>query len=94
MLKGYRILGMRVRTAAGEIDLIALRGNRLAFVEVKRRASRLEAEASVSLNQRRRIRSAAQLWLARNPQMSDCELHFDLFFLVRRRFPRHLADAL
>ena len=37
LAKGYRILGRRVRTPYGEIDLIALRGRRLAFVEVKRR---------------------------------------------------------
>jgi putative endonuclease len=36
---GYRILGRRVRTPHGEIDLIAVRGRRLAFVEVKRRAA-------------------------------------------------------
>src|SRR5262245_23358717 len=34
--KGYRLLGRRIRTPFGEIDLIALRGRRLAFVEVKR----------------------------------------------------------
>ena len=42
LAKGYRILGRRVRTPYGEIDLIAVRGRRLAFVEVKRRATRLE----------------------------------------------------
>ena len=40
LAKGYRILGRRVRTPYGEIDLIAVRGRRLAFVEVKRRATR------------------------------------------------------
>lgn len=94
MLKGYRILGMRVRTAAGEIDLIALRWRRLAFVEVKRRASLAEAEASVTANQRRRIRSAAQIWLARNPRMQDRDICFDLVFLVGRRWPLHLVDGL
>ena len=36
-LKGYRILARRYRSKLGEIDLIAVRGRRLAFVEVKRR---------------------------------------------------------
>src|SRR5262245_36647438 len=31
MAKGYRILARRCRTPYGEIDLIALRGSRLAF---------------------------------------------------------------
>src|SRR3546814_11452262 len=37
-LKGYRILGQRVRCARGEIDLVARRGRTVAFVEVKWRA--------------------------------------------------------
>lgn len=96
MLKGYRILGIRVRTAAGEIDLIVLRGDRLAFVEVKRRTNVREAdvEGSVSLKQRRRVRSAAQLWLARHPQLQDRELHFDLVVLFGYSLPKHLADGL
>jgi len=38
-LKGHRILARRYRTPVGEIDLVALKGKRLAFVEVKRRRS-------------------------------------------------------
>jgi Uncharacterised protein family UPF0102 len=54
--KGYRILGRRVRTRAGEIDIVAVRGKRLAFVEVKRRLTREDAEAAVSARQAARIR--------------------------------------
>ena len=31
-LKGYRIIARRYRTPVGEIDLVALKGKRLAFV--------------------------------------------------------------
>ena len=34
-LKGHRILARRYKTPVGEIDLVALKGKRLAFVEVK-----------------------------------------------------------
>jgi len=37
-LKGYRVLARRLRTPAGEIDLIVRRGATIAFVEVKARA--------------------------------------------------------
>jgi putative endonuclease len=37
-LHGYRILGRRVRTPAGEVDLVCRRGTALVIVEVKRRA--------------------------------------------------------
>lgn len=33
-LKGYRIVGRRVRCARGEVDLVARRGRTVAFVEV------------------------------------------------------------
>src|SRR4029453_6459230 len=48
LAKGYRILGRRVRTPYGEIDLIAVRGRRLAFEEVKLRATRGGAAARVT----------------------------------------------
>src|SRR5262249_19071702 len=62
--KGYRILGRRVRTPYGEIDLVAVRGSRLAFVEVKRRPTRLEAEAALTTRQRVRIARAAEFWVS------------------------------
>jgi putative endonuclease len=36
-LNGHRIVARRYKTRVGEIDLVALKGRRLAFVEVKRR---------------------------------------------------------
>ncbi len=38
-LKGYRILGRRVRCRAGEIDIIAAKADTLVFVEVKARST-------------------------------------------------------
>jgi len=42
-LKGHRIVAQRYRTPVGEIDLVALKGKRLAFIEVKRRKTKEEA---------------------------------------------------
>ena len=39
-LKGYAIVARRYKTPVGEIDLVALKGKRLAFVEVKRRKTK------------------------------------------------------
>lgn len=71
LAKGYRILGRRVRTPYGEIDLIAVRGRRLAFVEVKRRATRLEGEAAITPRQAGRIARAAEFWVSRRPAYRD-----------------------
>ena len=92
--KGYRILGRRVATPAGEIDIIAVRRCRLAFVEVKRRKTLAAAEASVSTSQRQRVHRAAQLWLARHERYREHEQGFDVIFIVPWRWPQHLVNAL
>jgi len=92
--KGYLILGRRVRTRAGEIDIIAVRGKRLAFVEVKRRATREEAEAAVTAEQAARIRRAADYWLAHRPRFHEHEQGFDVIFLVPGHWPRHIPNGL
>lgn len=94
MVKGYRILGLRAKTPKGEIDLIAVRGRRLAFVEVKRRLTLEDAEASITTRQRERVRQAALLWLARNARYQQHDLGFDLVFIMPRSWPRHLQNAL
>ena len=93
LAKGYRILGRRVRTRAGEIDIIAVRGKRLAFVEVKRRLTREDAEAAVTARQAARIRRAADLWLARRPRYHGHDFAFDVILLVPGRLPRHIPDG-
>ncbi len=94
LAKGYRILERRCRTPYGEIDLIAVRGRRLAFVEVKRRATRAEAEAALTQYQARRIVRAADYWVSRNPRYRDHDRGLDAILVVPRRLPVHLPDAL
>ena len=94
MARGYRILGRRVRTPYGEIDLIGVRGSRLAFVEVKRRATLAAAEAAVSPRQAGRIARAAEFWVSRHRRWRDCERGLDVIFVTSRGLPRHVRDAL
>lgn len=93
-LRGYRILSKREKTPLGEIDLIVVRGRRLAFVEVKQRATLEAAEAAITAAQRARIRRAANLWLAKNIAFQSHDLGFDIVFLVGRRWPRHIENGL
>lgn len=94
VLKGYRIIGRRVRTPAGEIDLIAVRGRRIAFIEVKRRQDLLAAEASIVTRQRQRVRNAAQMWIGKRPEFHAFEMGFDVVFLMPWRWPVHLENGL
>jgi putative endonuclease len=92
--KGYRILARRQRGPYGEIDLIAARGRRIAFVEVKQRRSAEEAAAAVSATQASRLADAAERWLWRNPRYRDFEVGLDAVLLGPRMWPRHIENAL
>ena len=92
--KGYRILATRHRTPLGEIDLIAVRGRRIAFIEVKRRATNAEAEAAITEFQARRIVEAAEHWLSKNPRYQQHEMGLDAIFVLPWTLPRHLPNSL
>ena len=55
LAKGYRIAARRWRSAVGEIDIVARRGNLLPFVEVKARTSFDDAAYSVTSAKAHRI---------------------------------------
>ncbi len=90
--KGYRILGKRVRTHAGEIDLVARSpAGVVCFVEVKARPDEGLAAEAVGLRQRARIVRAAEAFLAGKPAAKG--VRFDVITVVPGRLPRHLRDA-
>lgn len=93
MLKGYRILGFRLRTPQGEVDLVALRGPILAVVEVKRRLTLEAALEAVSHSQRERLRRAGRAIARRHRGLSEAFVRLDLIALAPRRWPRHIVDA-
>ena len=56
--KGYEILGQRVRTRYGEIDILAKKENDIVAIEVKQRRTLVEAKCCLSSKQQRRILDA------------------------------------
>jgi putative endonuclease len=93
-LKGYRVLGRRIKTHAGEIDLAAIQPfGPVCFIEVKARAeTRLAAEA-VGAEQRTRIARAACLYLAGRPGLAKRGTRFDIVAISPFRPPLHLRDV-
>lgn len=91
--KGFRIAARRWRSPAGEIDIVARRGNLLIFVEVKARDSFDDAAWSVTERQKRRICAAAEAWLAANPDDAMRNIRFDAMLVAPRRLPRHITAA-
>lgn len=92
-LKLYRILASRYRSPLGEIDIVAARGNILALVEVKARASHQAAAEAIGSRQRDRLHRAATDFLARHPHLHRHNLRFDVMLVVPGRWPLHIADA-
>ncbi len=78
--QGYSLLASGYRCRMGEIDLIAKKGNTLAFVEVKlRKNARFStAREQVTPAKQRRIHTTAQLYLAQNSNLADCFCRFDV----------------
>ncbi len=60
-LKGYRIVARRFSVAGGEIDIVARRGDVVAFVEVKARPGLDEAATAIGEAKRRRLSSRPRL---------------------------------
>lgn len=92
-LSGYRVLGRRIRTPAGEIDIVARRGTLLVFVEVKARRSGDDAAFALTEPQWRRIARAAEMFIARRPALGACAIRFDAMLVTPRGWPTHVIDA-
>ena len=79
-LRGYRILGRNVWTGGNELDLVVRRGRRLAFVEVKAKGGvgRGDPLEMVTEEKQRRLRRAAEAWLASHRECPALEVRFDV----------------
>jgi putative endonuclease len=94
LCKFYRVLGQRVKTKLGEIDLIALSPDGvLCFIEVKARTLESSAVEAITGHQRARIERAAALYLSTRPALRHKAVRFDAIVVTPRRWPRHLKDA-
>lgn len=101
LLKGYRILALRVRTGGGEIDILARRGNTLVVVEVKARNERTHdhtaALYSVTPAKQQRLVSAARYVMAGKiaglALPPEPNIRFDVMAVRPWAWPLHIRDA-
>lgn len=92
-LKGYRILETRFRTRFGEIDIVALKGNTIVFVEVKQRRTADDAAEAIHAKNQSRVADAALLYLQKHPEYSELDARFDALLLGRAGMIHHLENA-
>jgi putative endonuclease len=93
-LRGYRILGTNVWAGGNELDLIARRGRRLVFCEVKSKdgVARGDPLEMVGPEKQRRLRRAAEAWLAARPELACLEATFDVVAVREGKLER-VRDA-
>jgi putative endonuclease len=93
-LRGWRILGANVWAGGSEVDLIARRGRDLRFVEVKEKSGPAFGEPAemVGAEKQRRVRRAAELWLAGRPELAELQVAFDVVAVHEGRL-RRIPDA-
>ena len=91
--KGYRILARNCRSRWGEIDLIAMDGNTIVFVEVKPRSEQTQGrpEEAVTATKQKQISRAAAAWLQRN-RLNHHRCRFDVIAIVWRTGEAPLID--
>ena len=90
--KGWRVLDQRVKTPAGEIDLVAKRGNMIAFIEVKWRKDREELDHAIDEYRLARVAAAAEAVGHRYATQGE-DMRVDVILLAPGAFPRHIANA-
>jgi putative endonuclease len=91
-LKGWRILDRRVRTPAGEVDLVARRGNLIAFVEVKMRKTGADLDFAIDERRLSRVAAAAEFLMPRYAGPGD-DIRVDVILLAPGTRPRHIENA-
>ena len=91
-LKGWRILDRRVRTPAGEVDLVARKGSLVAFVEVKSRATAAELDWAIDQRRLARVAAAAEVLMPRFAGPGD-DIRVDVILLAPGARPRHIENA-
>jgi putative endonuclease len=89
---GWTVHARRLRTASGEIDLVAEKDGLLAIVEVKSRPALADA-AALTARQRARLIAAAEIVLAEHPDWGTNGVRFDVIVVDATGAVRRIADA-
>lgn len=93
-LRGYRILDTNAWVGGNELDVVVRRGRRLVFCEVKSKGGEGYGDPveMVGEEKQRRLRRAAETWLAGHPELAALDVSFDVVAVRRDRLER-IADA-
>jgi putative endonuclease len=91
-LHGWTILARRIKTARGEVDIIARRGSVVAFVEVKWRSRAADLDMAIDAYRLRRVAAAVEAISHRFVRGSD-DMRIDVILVAPRTWPRRIVNA-
>jgi putative endonuclease len=89
-LRGYRILDVNAWAAGYELDVVARRGRTVVVGEVKARTGPAYGDPleAVGPEKARRVRHAAEAWLAQHPELAGLDVRLEAVAVHGRRISR------
>jgi putative endonuclease len=89
-LRGYRILAANAWAGGNELDLVVRRGERVVVCEVKAKSGDGFGDPleMVTEEKTRRVRRAAEAWLAAHPELAACEVSLEAVAVRGRKIER------
>jgi putative endonuclease len=93
-LRGYRVIDENVWAGGNELDLILRRGRSLVFCEVKAKHGDGYGHPAemVGAEKRRRLRRAAEAWLAAHPELGGLDVRLEVVAVTPGTVTRVPAD--
>jgi len=93
--EGWTILERNYRGPRGEVDIIAAKGEMVAFVEVKNWSAFDAGElgAAISTRKAKRIIETSKIFLSRHREYSDARLRYDVLLIREGRLDRRIESA-
>lgn len=84
--RGYRIVERNYRCHLGEIDIVALDGKTVCFVEVKTRSTGSYDRPEMAVHRRKQYRlSRLALWFLKEKGLQNVRARFDVVAIRKRR---------
>ena len=90
LVRGYRVLDRNAWAGGNELDLVVRRGRSIVFVEVKRKSGERFGDPleMVGPEKVRRVRRAAEAWLAAHREADGLELSIEVAAVRGHRVER------